>query len=353
MLRCFYLIFGLKININKCNILGIGVSDDEVSSMASVIGCEAVKFPFKYLGVPVECNMSRCSYWNDILQKFATKLSAWKARMLSVGDAGVYSKEVGVAAQQLFHWRRSRRKDDDLSHWSGFIAAIKSAIKLKGIDLLSLCERKIGNGTSCCFWDDLWCGNHPLKMKFPRIFQLELAKECYVADRIGISDWNAVLRRPPRGGAELSQLTELNSLIQNVLDDRTTRWNRLIPIKVNVFIWRLILNKLPTRVNLDRKDIDVGSILCPICMEDVETANHIFCSCNMAKDLWSMFAKWWDIDIPVCANYTDWFEWLDDLNVSNKVRSFIKGVGDSLLWHIWKFRNELIFSSTPPKKALL
>ncbi|GJX66973.1 RNA-directed DNA polymerase, eukaryota, reverse transcriptase zinc-binding domain protein [Tanacetum coccineum] len=224
-------------------------------------------------------------------------------------------------------------------------------------------------------------------MKFPRIFQLELAKECYVADRIGISDWNAVLRRPPRGGAELSQLTELNSLIQNVVlsDSRdswlwtidaakgysvasgrtlidsyfleagpkTTRWNRLIPIKVNVFIWRLILNKLPTRVNLDRKDIDVGSILCPICMEDVETANHIFFSCNMAKDLWSMFAKWWDIDIPVCANSTDWFEWLDDLNVSNKVRSFIEGVGDSLLWHIWKFRNELIFSSTPPKKALL
>ncbi|GJY71446.1 hypothetical protein Tco_0475149 [Tanacetum coccineum] len=64
---------------------GIGVSDDEVSSMASVIGCEAAKFPFKYLGVPVGCNMSRCSYWNDILQKFVTKLSAWKARMLSVG----------------------------------------------------------------------------------------------------------------------------------------------------------------------------------------------------------------------------------------------------------------------------
>ncbi|GJT73600.1 hypothetical protein Tco_1032886 [Tanacetum coccineum] len=122
MLRCFYLIFGLKININKCNILGIGVSDDEVSSMASVIGCEAVKFPFKYLGVPVECNMSRCSYWNDILQKFATKLSAWKARMLSVGDAGVYSKEVGVAAQQLFHWRRSRRKDDDLGEMENMLS---------------------------------------------------------------------------------------------------------------------------------------------------------------------------------------------------------------------------------------
>ncbi|GJX89146.1 hypothetical protein Tco_0341160 [Tanacetum coccineum] len=32
-----------------------------------------------------------------------------------------------------------------------------------------------------------------------------------------------------------------------------TRWNRSIPIKINVFLWRLSLNKLATRVNLDRK----------------------------------------------------------------------------------------------------
>ncbi|GJZ68959.1 hypothetical protein Tco_0632509 [Tanacetum coccineum] len=35
------------------------------------------------------------------------------------------------------------------------------------------------------------------------------------------------------------------------------RWNRSIPIKVNVFLWRLKLNGLPSRVNLDRK-VTVG-----------------------------------------------------------------------------------------------
>ena len=114
-----------------------------------------------------------------------------------------------------------------------------------------------------------------------------------------------------------------------------------------------MLNKLPIIVNLDKRDIDVGSLLCPICMDDVETVNHIFFSCNMAKDLWSLFAKWWEIDIPVCANISECFEWLDDLTVSNKVRSFIDGVGDTMLWHIWKFRNELIFSNSPPLKAMI
>ncbi|GKC75242.1 RNA-directed DNA polymerase, eukaryota, reverse transcriptase zinc-binding domain protein, partial [Tanacetum coccineum] len=86
----------------------------------------------------------------------------------------------------------------------------------------------------------------------------------------------------------------------NILDTSpvATRWNRSIPIKVNVFIWRLLLNKLATRVNLDRKGIDVCLILCPLCMDDVETVNHIFFSCNMAKDLWGLFASWWELDIP-------------------------------------------------------
>nr|GFA50809.1 hypothetical protein [Tanacetum cinerariifolium]GFA51817.1 hypothetical protein [Tanacetum cinerariifolium] len=272
------------------------------------------------------------------------------------------------------------------SPWSGILSST-SLLKSKGIDLLSLCVKKIGNGASIRFWDDIWCGNQPFKLQFPRIYQLESVKDCFIADRIGISDWIAVFRRPSRGSAEMSQFNDLLSLTQdvvlsdssdswmwsvdassgytvasgrtlidsNILDvgPKATRWNRLIPNKVNVFIWRLMLNKLHTRVNLDRRDIDVGSILCPICLEDIETVNHIFFSCNMAKDLWSMFAKWWDIDIPVRANVSEWFESLDDLAVSNKVRSYIDGVGDSLMWHIWKFINESIFSSSLPKKALI
>ncbi|GJY65523.1 RNA-directed DNA polymerase, eukaryota, reverse transcriptase zinc-binding domain protein [Tanacetum coccineum] len=132
-----------------------------------------------------------------------------------------------------------------------------------------------------------------------------------------------------------------------------TRWNRSIPIKINVFLWRLSLNKLATRVNLDRKGIDVDSTLCPLCMEDVETVNHIFFSCNMATVLWGLFASWWELDIPVCANVEDWFGWIDSLHRSNRIKSIIEGAGSTLLWCIWKFRNKLIFSSQPPKKSTL
>nr|GEX79669.1 SKP1-like protein 1B [Tanacetum cinerariifolium] len=82
----------------------------------------------------------------------------------------------------------------------------------------------------------------------------------------------------------------VDALILDV-DIVATRWNRLIPIKVIVFLWRLYLNKLLTKVNLDRKGMDIGSILCPACQSNVETVNHIFFNSDLAKDLWALLAK--------------------------------------------------------------
>nr|GFB69608.1 RNA-directed DNA polymerase, eukaryota [Tanacetum cinerariifolium] len=104
------------------------------------------------------------------------------------------------------------------------------------------------------------------------------------------------------------------------VDTVATHWNRCIPIKVNVFMWRLNLNKHPSRVNLDRKGIDVGLILCPIFHGEVKTVNHTFFNYEMAKDLWALLANW--------------------------------SMG-TLLWSRWSFRNRLIFSSPPHKKAIL
>lgn len=66
-----------------------------------------------------------------------------------------------------------------------------------------------------------------------------------------------------------------------------------------------------------------------------------------------MLARWWNLDIPVFDNILEWFEWLSSLHVSNMVRLVLEGVGGTLMWSIWRFRNLLVFSNPPPKKALL
>nr|GFA44023.1 RNA-directed DNA polymerase, eukaryota [Tanacetum cinerariifolium] len=51
VLRCFYLASGLKIDLHKSKLMGIGVSSNVVADVASLIGCSILTAPFNYLGV--------------------------------------------------------------------------------------------------------------------------------------------------------------------------------------------------------------------------------------------------------------------------------------------------------------
>ena len=123
----------------------------------------------------------------------------------------------------------------------------------------------------------------------------------------------------------------------------TTRWPRCVPIKVNVFMWRLGLNKLPTLVNMDRKDIDVASLLCPICSEHDECVDHLFFSCDMTRDIWALLARWCQLDIPEISNILEWFSWLDSSHILKKARFILERIAVTMMWSIWNFRNASIF----------
>nr|GEX94269.1 RNA-directed DNA polymerase, eukaryota, reverse transcriptase zinc-binding domain protein [Tanacetum cinerariifolium] len=84
MLHCFFLASGLKINVQKSSIAGIGVLSSTVHNMTAMFGCSASKLPFSYLGVNVGANMKRVSSWDVVINKVTAKLSSWKAKTLSV-----------------------------------------------------------------------------------------------------------------------------------------------------------------------------------------------------------------------------------------------------------------------------
>ncbi|KAJ0725407.1 putative catalase [Helianthus annuus] len=94
VLRCFHICSGLKINIFKSNIIGIGVERQEVDFVAAFIGCKAANFPFKYLGITVGANMNRVSNWRPVVEVFESRLSLWKASVLSIGGRVTLIKAV-------------------------------------------------------------------------------------------------------------------------------------------------------------------------------------------------------------------------------------------------------------------
>nr|GEX06703.1 hypothetical protein [Tanacetum cinerariifolium] len=172
------------------------------------------------------------------------------------------------------------------STWSSIINEVNS-LKDKCVDLISHCKIK--------------------KRK----------KHTSVADKMRTSI-SFSFRRPVRGGVESQQHDHLSVLLDSVIlsnmEDRwfwdlngdgvfrvkdvrilldeaflpkmevPTLWIKSIPIKVNVFAWKLFLDRLPTRSNLAQRNVSIPSLACPLCDLALEDSFHLFFGCFVAKD---------------------------------------------------------------------
>ncbi|XP_071718114.1 uncharacterized protein [Rutidosis leptorrhynchoides] len=65
----------------------------------------------------------------------------------------------------------------------------------------------------------------------------------------------------------------------NITNQGETLKNKAIPLKVDIFVWRVKLLRLPVRVELDKRGVDLDSILCPICKINLETVDHSLTQC--------------------------------------------------------------------------
>ncbi|GKC07200.1 RNA-directed DNA polymerase, eukaryota [Tanacetum coccineum] len=132
-----------------------------------------------------------------------------------------------------------------------------------------------------------------------------------------------------------------------------SRWNKYVPIKVNVLVWKALNNSIPTRFNISRRGILIDSIICPTCDVGVETVGHLFFSCSMARDISALIARWWKVPIQNFDCYDDWLEWIESIRMSKESKKMMEAVFYSSWWMIWWFRNSKIFKEKAPKKACL
>ncbi|KAF5772198.1 putative reverse transcriptase domain-containing protein [Helianthus annuus] len=84
-LRIFYLCSGLKINLHKSYLYGLGVDNDDTKDTANVIGCKYDNTPVSYLGIKVGANTNRIRNWDPVIEIFDKRLLVWKAKTLSIG----------------------------------------------------------------------------------------------------------------------------------------------------------------------------------------------------------------------------------------------------------------------------
>ena len=130
-----------------------------------------------------------------------------------------------------------------------------------------------------------------------------------------------------------------------------TKWSKFVPIKINIFAWRLLLNRLPTKTNLNDRDIDVPDILCPMCNQVQEDASHIFMHCEVASQVWVKIAQWTGLSFPQWLNIEDFWSWIAVAHLNGKQRIIIEVIILSTLWSIWRYRNSVIFQDSKFRKC--
>nr|GEX75066.1 RNA-directed DNA polymerase, eukaryota [Tanacetum cinerariifolium] len=130
-----------------------------------------------------------------------------------------------------------------------------------------------------------------------------------------------------------------------------TVWDKFLPRKVNIFLWRLSLDRLPHRLNLSSRSLDIPTISCSSCNGNVESADHVFFECDLVKEIWRLVCKWCDISIPMFASYDTWSSWFSTWQATKAKSRRLYIIFAALFWWIWRYRNIVTFSSDSIKKG--
>jgi len=87
-LRCIFLCFdvalGLRINLEKLEIVPIGEKED-VEGLTQLLECRVASLPMTYLGLPLGASYKAVSIWNGVIEKMERRLAGWKRMYLSKG----------------------------------------------------------------------------------------------------------------------------------------------------------------------------------------------------------------------------------------------------------------------------
>ncbi|GJW29491.1 RNA-directed DNA polymerase, eukaryota, reverse transcriptase zinc-binding domain protein [Tanacetum coccineum] len=144
---------------------------------------------------------------------------------------------------------------------------------------------------------------------------------------------------------ELSRLIE-EKILMSVNGDHETLWNKLVPKKVNIFVWRALRGRLPVRVELDRRgiDLDVRSIV-QVVKSVVETCGTMLdplvifwrrvCGIRFSSD-----GRW---GLLMLTPFDEFFASNGNVNVPIYHTIVWQAVIWTIGYFIWKERNAYVF----------
>jgi hypothetical protein len=258
----------------------------------------------------------------------------------------------------------------------------------------------VGNGCNIGFWKFIWCGPQSFANLYPELFLKEACPNALITERMIQSNGNTVWHwnwREELIDHEHQQLLELKNLLYGIFlqSDVEDRWKWLqssdglfsvkscyhvfiktrfidsldpnlltavqqlwlndIPSKVNVFGWRLLLQRLPTKDALNHRGIliDPIDLPCTFCFTTKEDCNHLFFHCSFCSYIWRRVFNWLGHNPLNGIDGWEHFLRFGNMVKASKGKRVKHVIWLGTTWCIWKHRNEVLFKGVVPNASSL
>ncbi|KAE8815280.1 retrotransposon unclassified [Hordeum vulgare] len=226
----------------------------------------------------------------------------------------------------------------------------------------------VGNGAGTQFWLDPWLDGEPLRLRFPRLFAICGDPAALVSPTAREDGWHVAFRRP-LGPAEVHEWEVLHVTVPfpassdrdsvswglsplgefsvssvylalcrvPVLPWLSPLWKAPLPLKIKIFVWQLLRDRLPSGTEVLKRHGPSNGI-CPLCHVP-ETGSHILFSCVAAQALWgfvreSLGPEWEAHDLAE-------FLQVRATQAGRKRRLFWL-IFVALTWTLWTTRNKMV-----------
>ncbi|KAJ0536351.1 putative reverse transcriptase zinc-binding domain-containing protein [Helianthus annuus] len=126
-------------------------------------------------------------------------------------------------------------------------------------------------------------------------------------------------------------------------------WNSWIPQKINIFGWKLLQDRLPTKDNLAKRNIQMDLNTCYLCNSENETADHLFTSCFTTAIISQSISGCCKIPPIYAFSVHDLFEVHRYVNNNDKRKRLIQSIILTACWTIWFARNKVCFENESVK----
>jgi len=124
-------------------------------------------------------------------------------------------------------------------------------------------------------------------------------------------------------------------------------WKSPAPSKVVAFAWKVLLNRIPTKLNLVRRNAipPNASLNCVLCHLVEESSNHLFLHCSVSWMIWLHLQRWLDMSFITPANlFAHWMCWNGVVSRKKELKRGLRLIWHTTIWMIWNARKNVIFN---------